>query len=271
MAIIASRARPAECHARGARGRCAPRARAAAIWAMSSSFGGAGSRGPAAPSASRNIVWQKGQAVPMTSAPVATSSSARSAVDALALLLAQEHLAAAGAAAEGAFARPRTGRSPGRPARLPGAARRRCRDSGPGSRGRGRPPSFRARHGRPAAWPPAGRAGAPAARCDARSRKRRRTRASPRRWCARNAGKSKPFCPPWRRAAFRYWLRPPARPPGRCPGAGPDRRCTSPCAARRRSRRRGAARAPAPARSRGPADRRPPCSPARGNTPAEPS
>src|ERR1700685_4479615 len=43
---------------------------AAAIWAMSSSFGGCSET---MPSASRNMVWQKGHAVPITCAPVATS------------------------------------------------------------------------------------------------------------------------------------------------------------------------------------------------------
>src|ERR1017187_7112445 len=98
---------------------------------MSSSFGGAC---VTVPSASRNIVWQNGQAVPMTCAPVATSSSTRSMftrlpfssprnirpprargetgghgrdVHAFALLFAQEHLAAAGPAAEGTLARAR--------------------------------------------------------------------------------------------------------------------------------------------------------------------
>jgi hypothetical protein len=48
---------------------------AAAICAMSSSLGGVWL---IVPSASRNIVWQKGQAVPTTAAPVAASSVARS-------------------------------------------------------------------------------------------------------------------------------------------------------------------------------------------------
>src|SRR5213594_2330508 len=48
---------------------------AAAICAMSNSFGGVAET---CASASRNIVWQNGHAAPTTSAPVATSSSARS-------------------------------------------------------------------------------------------------------------------------------------------------------------------------------------------------
>src|SRR6185295_18224744 len=48
---------------------------AAAIWAISSSFGGVADT---CASASRNIVWQNGQAAPTIPAPVATSSSARS-------------------------------------------------------------------------------------------------------------------------------------------------------------------------------------------------
>src|ERR1019366_6040213 len=48
---------------------------AATICAMSSSFGG---DCVSAPSASRNIDWQNGQAVPIVCAPVPSSSSARS-------------------------------------------------------------------------------------------------------------------------------------------------------------------------------------------------
>src|ERR1700691_4236697 len=48
---------------------------AATIWAISSNLGGCF---VTLPSASRNMLWQKGHAVPTTCAPVATNSSARS-------------------------------------------------------------------------------------------------------------------------------------------------------------------------------------------------
>ena len=69
---------------------------------MSSSFGG---DCVTTPNASRNIVWQKGHAVPITSAPVAHQFLRALHVHSLAVLFAEEHLSAAGAAAEGPLAR----------------------------------------------------------------------------------------------------------------------------------------------------------------------
>ncbi len=77
---------------------------AAAICAISSSLGGVAET-PA--SASRNMVLQNGQAAATTLAPVATNSSARSTLIALAFLFAQERQAAARAATERSLARAR--------------------------------------------------------------------------------------------------------------------------------------------------------------------
>ena len=174
-------------------------------------------------------VWQNGQAVPIIAAPVATSSSARSTIHALALLFAQEHLPAAGAAAERALARARRFDHIRRTRQHRARLRRTRRDNGPDSRDRGTPPCSRGLRRRGscvlqarqqlavmldleggAILPPVGPDGAHAVRAD---------------------GDHLADLAP--RAAFRYWPPPPARPPGRCPGGAPDRRCISPCAARR--------------------------------------
>src|ERR1035438_3532553 len=64
---------PRDCHSVAADS--AGPSEAATICAMSSSFGGVW---VTVPSASRNIVWQNGHAVPITGAPVPTNSSTRS-------------------------------------------------------------------------------------------------------------------------------------------------------------------------------------------------
>jgi hypothetical protein len=77
-----------------------PTIEAAAICAASRSFGGAS---VIVPNASRNIVWQKGLANPITAAPALPVFGARH-IDAFALFFAEKHKPAAGAATEGALA-----------------------------------------------------------------------------------------------------------------------------------------------------------------------
>ena len=124
--------------------------------------------------ASRNMVWQNGQAVPTTSAPVATSSSRAFHVDALAGFFAQEHQSAAGAAAEGAFARARRIHDFRRSG--PITCARLVVDAAVAAQVAGivindLSPLWRRRGSR--------RVSAPAIRCDARSRRRRRTPSNP--------------------------------------------------------------------------------------------
>ncbi len=120
---------------------------------------------PLPPNASRNIVWQKGHAVPITCAPVATSSSTRSTFTRLPFS-SPRNIWPPPAPQQNERSRARCGSITSRGARrrLRAALHKYC-DSGPGSRDRGRP-SSRGRHRATAVAP----ARAPATRCDARSR-----------------------------------------------------------------------------------------------------
>ena len=183
----------------------------------------------AARSASRNIVWQNGHAVPITSAPVPASSSARSTFTRL------------------PFSSPRNICPPPAPQQNDRSrVRRRLHHFAV------RATDCAAPHKFPVTAQVAGivkhhllRAGA-AGSFDPMPRQqfavvldlesRRRTPASPSPMVRTQCGQIEPSSRPWPPAVLRCSARPPAGTGSRCPAGAPDRPCTSLCAARRKSR-----------------------------------
>ena len=234
----------------------------AAICAISSSFGGAGA---ICASASRNIVWQNGQAAAdyagarsppvlprAPHSPACPSSSPR-------------NICPPPAPQQNDRSRVRGGSIDCRdPLDHRRAARRKSCDNGPGNRDRETPPFVRGRP--PGSWYSMPRQKL-AVMLDLE--RRRRPPSSPRRSCARNAGRWTPSCS--RFAALICSMLFSASCVNRQIVAQPPRRIARallfPQHAERHAQMPQHLR-PATARSRGPADRTRPCSPARGSIPA---